>query len=51
MLVERKGFTFYVELSYENDPAYCTHCRTIGHHVDYCKRWHPEEEIRTENTE
>lgn len=46
LLVERKGFAFYVDLEYENLPDFCTYCRMIGHHVDYCKKWHPEPEAR-----
>ncbi|GAU31405.1 hypothetical protein TSUD_370540 [Trifolium subterraneum] len=26
---------------------FCTNCRTIGHHVDICKRWNKEEEGKT----
>jgi hypothetical protein len=38
VIVERKGFTFYVELKYENLPDYCTHCNIIDHHLDNCKQ-------------
>jgi hypothetical protein len=44
ILVERKGYAFYVDLEYENVPEYCTYCRTIGHHVDFCKKCYPEPE-------
>jgi len=50
LLVERKGFAFYVELAYENVSAYCSHCKAVGHHMDFCKRLYPEEEARQENT-
>jgi hypothetical protein len=39
VMVERKGFAFYVDLDYEHVPEYCSHCRNIGHHVDNCKRY------------
>ncbi|MCH92235.1 hypothetical protein A2U01_0013172, partial [Trifolium medium] len=40
VLVERKGFAFFVELDYENLPAFCNNCRMIGHYVEVCKRIH-----------
>jgi hypothetical protein len=49
LLVERKGFAFYVDIEYENVPDYCTHCRTIGHHIDFCKKSRPEGEPRLDN--
>jgi hypothetical protein len=45
LLVERKGYSFYVDIEYENVPPYWTYCKMIGHHVDYCKKWHVEEEV------
>jgi hypothetical protein len=41
VLVERKGYAFFVDLEYENIPPYCVHCKMIGHHVDICKKLHP----------
>jgi len=38
VLVERKGFAFFVDFEYENLPEYCTHCNCTGHSVDKCKR-------------
>jgi hypothetical protein len=38
VLVERKGFAFFVELDYENLPPFCSHCQVIGHHVGNCKK-------------
>lgn len=46
MLVEGKGFAFYVEFEYENVPDFCVNCKTIGHHIDFCKKMHYDEEIR-----
>jgi hypothetical protein len=38
VLVERKGFAFFVDLDYENLPPFCSHCKVIGHHVGTCKK-------------
>jgi len=38
ILVERKGFAFFVDIEYENLPDFCTHCQCTGHHIDVCKR-------------
>lgn len=38
ILVDKKGFTFYVELKYENLPYYCTQCNIIGHYLDNYKK-------------
>ncbi|GAU42257.1 hypothetical protein TSUD_327350 [Trifolium subterraneum] len=38
VLVERKGFAFFVEIDYENLPQFCTNCKLIGHHVGICKK-------------
>jgi hypothetical protein len=38
VLVERKGFAFFVELEYENLPDFCSYCNIIGHHVENCKK-------------
>lgn len=38
ILVERKGFAFFVDIEYETLPDFCTHCQIIGHHIDVCKR-------------
>jgi hypothetical protein len=38
ILVERKGFAFFVELEYENLPDYCSYCQNIGHHFENCKK-------------
>jgi len=31
ILVEREGFSFYVDIAYEWLPDYCHNCATIGH--------------------
>jgi hypothetical protein len=38
ILVERKGFAFFVDVEYENLPPYCDHCNFIGHKFENCKR-------------
>jgi hypothetical protein len=37
VLVERKGYVFFVDLDYENIPDFCTNCKKIGHYLDICK--------------
>jgi hypothetical protein len=38
VLVERKGFAFFVDIEYENLPEFCSYCSSIGHHADVCKK-------------
>lgn len=38
VLVERKGYAFFVDFEYENLPDFCTHCNCTGHSIDICKR-------------
>jgi hypothetical protein len=38
VLVERKGFAFFVDIDYENLPLFCSNCKIIGHHVGVCKK-------------
>jgi len=37
VLVERKHYSFFVELDCENIPDFCNHCLKVGHHIDFCK--------------
>jgi hypothetical protein len=46
VLVERKGFAFFIEIDYENVPDFCSECQIIGHHIDNCRRWNQAEEGR-----
>jgi hypothetical protein len=46
LLVERKGFAFFVDLEYEHLPDFCSECKMIGHSIDNCYRWNKEEEIK-----
>jgi hypothetical protein len=43
VLVERKGYAFFVDLDYENLPEFCTHCKMVGHNVDVCKKLYYQE--------
>ncbi|XP_045831223.1 uncharacterized protein LOC123922559 [Trifolium pratense] len=38
LLVERKGFAFFVEIEYENLPDFCDYCKHIGHNNANCKQ-------------
>ncbi|KAK2352210.1 hypothetical protein QL285_096523 [Trifolium repens] len=49
LLVERKGFAFFVDLEYEHIPAFCDGCKVIGHNFENCKRWNKDESMRNEN--
>ena len=40
-MVEREGFAFPVVIEYERLPEFCTHCKSIGHHVTSCRWLHP----------
>ncbi|MCH81555.1 hypothetical protein A2U01_0002345, partial [Trifolium medium] len=47
LLVERKGFAFFVDLDYEHIPDFCNNCKVIGHQIENCKRRNKEEEMKT----
>lgn len=49
VLVERKDFSFFVELEYENLPDYCIHCKKIGHYVEICKFVNKEPDMKRLN--
>jgi hypothetical protein len=38
VMVQRKGYAFYVDFEYENLPDFCTYCKSVGHYVDICRR-------------
>lgn len=38
ILVERKGYAFFVDVEYENLPDYCTFCKCTGHYLEICNR-------------
>jgi hypothetical protein len=48
LLVERKGFAFFVDLEYEHIPAFCDGCKVIGHNFENCKRWNKEDSMRND---
>jgi hypothetical protein len=45
VLVERKGFAFFVELEYEYIPEFCHGCKVIGHNFDQCRKWNKDENL------
>jgi hypothetical protein len=47
VLVERKGFAFFVEFEYENLPEFCNYCKIVGHNVSVCKKANKKEETQT----
>jgi len=38
VLVERKGYAFFVEFAYENLPEFCDYCKIVGHSVHNCTK-------------
>ena len=40
-MIEREGFSFAIEVTYERLPAFCSHCKNIGHHISNCRWLHP----------
>jgi len=44
VLVERKGFAFFVEFEYENLPEFCNYYKTVGHNVSVCRKANKKEE-------
>ncbi|MCI20910.1 NBS resistance protein, partial [Trifolium medium] len=48
-MVERDDFAFKLAVVYESLPEFCSHCKTIGHHVLNCKWLHPPTAITTED--
>jgi len=48
ILVEREGFSFYVDIAYEWLPAYCHNCATIGHVIGQCKWLHNNQKASRE---
>lgn len=48
VLVERKGYAWFVDLDYENLPEFCNNCNITGHHVSRCRRFKSSEEEKKE---
>ncbi|KEH26132.1 DUF4283 domain protein [Medicago truncatula] len=44
VMIERTGFSFSIEITYECLPAFCTHYGNIGHHISSCRWLHPVKE-------
>jgi len=40
-MIEREGYSFAIDVTYERLPSFCTHCRNIGHHITSCRWLHP----------
>jgi len=40
-MIERTGYSFEIEITYERLSAFCTHCKNIGHHITSCRWLHP----------
>lgn len=43
VLVERKGFAFFVDLDYESMHDFCNFYKIVGHHVGTCRRNKPND--------
>jgi hypothetical protein len=44
VLVEIKGYVFFVELDYDNLQDFCSNCRIIGHNIKKCRRTNEKNE-------
>jgi len=38
ILVEREVYAFPIEVQYERQPPFCTHCKFLGHSIQQCKK-------------
>jgi len=47
--VEREGFVCLVAIEYECLREFCTHCKSIDHHVTSCYWLHPRKADRNED--
>lgn len=47
VMVERTSYSFLIDITYERLPAFCTHCRNIGHHISACRWLHQATEAPT----
>jgi len=50
VLVERKGFAFFVEFEYENLPEVCSFCKMIGHNASVCRKANKRVEAHKDKT-
>jgi len=48
VMVEREGFAFPLAIEYEGLPDFCSHCYSIGHNINSCRRLHPRSVERRE---
>jgi len=49
VLVERKGYAFFVEFEYENLPEFCHYCKIVGHNIAVCRKMKKNEEGNVDN--
>ncbi|KAM7506453.1 hypothetical protein LguiA_016906 [Lonicera macranthoides] len=50
-LVERDGYSFEVNVSYEQLPDFCTHCSSVGHFVGDCRALKKMQEESNRNSD
>lgn len=41
VMIERTYYSFAIGVTYERLPAFCTHCKNIGHHITSGRWLHP----------
>lgn len=41
VMIEREGYSFAIEVTYERLQSFCTHCKNIGNHIASCRWLHP----------
>ena len=51
VLVERKGFAFFVELEYEKLPEFCDYCKLVGHNSVVCRKFTKDDVEGTNKTD
>ncbi|XP_058726093.1 uncharacterized protein LOC131597408 [Vicia villosa] len=49
ILIERKNFAFFVDVTYENIPDFCDHCKIIGHNLANYRKLKKNEAMEKDN--